>query len=115
LRSHALIHRHLYRGQIWYVLQDQSSGRFHRFSPIANMVIGLMNGQRTTSEIWEQACERLGDEAPTQDEVIGILSSLHQADVLRTDTRPDMQELHARADEAQAIHPEPAVSSVSTL
>ena len=96
LRSHALIHRHLYRGQIWYVLQDQSSGRFHRFSPIANMVIGLMNGQRTTSEIWEQACERLGDEAPTQDEVIGILSSLHQADVLRTDTRPDMQELHAR-------------------
>lgn len=96
LRSHALIHRHLYRGQIWYVLQDSSSGRFHRFSPIANVVIGLMDGQRTLREIWELACERLGDDAPTQDEVIGILSSLHRADVLRSDVRPDMQELHER-------------------
>lgn len=96
LRSHALIHRHLYRGQIWYVLQDRSSGRFHRFSPIANMVIGLMDGARTLAAIWELACERLGDDAPTQDEVIGILASLHRADVLRTDARPDMQELHER-------------------
>lgn len=96
LRSHALIHRHLYRGHIWYVLQDRSSGRFHRFSPIANMVIGLMDGRRTLREVWDLACERLGDDAPTQDEVIGILSSLHQADVLHTDTRPDMHELNER-------------------
>ena len=96
LRSHALIHRHLYRGQIWYVLQDRSSGRFHRFSPIANMVIGLMDGKRTLREIWELACARLGDDAPTQDEVIGMLSALHRADVLQTDIRPDMQEMHQR-------------------
>ena len=96
LRSHALIHRHLYRGQVWYVLQDRSSGRFHRFSPIANRVIGLMDGKRTLREIWELACERLGDDAPTQDEVIGMLASLHRADVLQTDIRPDMLELHQR-------------------
>ncbi len=96
LRSHAVIHRHLYRGQVWYVLQDQSSGRFHRFSPHANLVIGLMDGKRTLREIWESACSRLGDDAPTQDDVIGILSSLHRADVLQTDKRPDMQELHER-------------------
>ena len=96
LRSHALIHRHLYRGQVWYVLQDRSSGRFHRFSPIANRVIGLMDGKRTLREIWGLACERLGDDAPTQDEVIGMLASLHRADVLQTDIRPDMLELHQR-------------------
>lgn len=96
LRSHALIHRHLYRGQVWYVLQDSSSGRFHRFSPIANLVIGLMDGQRTLAEVWELACERLGDDVPTQDEVIGMLGALHRADVLRTDIAPDMQELHQR-------------------
>ena len=82
LRSHAVIHRHLYRGQIWYVLQDRSSGRFHRFSPVANLVIGLMDGRRTLREIWETACVQLGDDAPTQDEVIGMLASLHRADVL---------------------------------
>jgi len=96
LRSHALIHRHLYRGQIWYVLQDRSSGRFHRFSPVANLVIGLMNGRRTLREIWEVACTRLGDDAPTQDEVINVLASLHRADVLQTDAAPDIDEMHER-------------------
>lgn len=96
LRSHALIHRHIYRKQIWYVLQDRSSGRFHRFSQVANLVIGLMDGKRTLREIWDIACTKLGDDAPTQDEVIGILASLHRADVLQTDAHPDMPELHER-------------------
>jgi putative peptide zinc metalloprotease protein len=96
LRSHALIHRHRYRGQIWYVLQDRSTGRFHRFSPVANFVIGLMNGRRTLREIWDLACTRLGDDAPTQDEVINVLASLHRADVLQTDAPPDIGELHDR-------------------
>lgn len=96
LRSHAQVHRHTYRGQIWYVLQDHSSGRFHRFSPVANRVIGLMDGKRTLHEIWSLACDWLGDDAPTQDEVINMLSLLHKADVLRTDVRPDMEELHER-------------------
>ena len=103
LRSHALIHRHLYRGQIWYVLQDRSSGRFHRFSPVANVVIGLMDGARTLASIWELACDRLGDDAPTQDEVINILGALHRADVLRTDASPDMQELHERNVEQERV------------
>ena len=96
LRSHAVIHRHLYRGQLWYVLQDRSSGRFHRFSPVANLVIGLMDGKRTLREIWDIACTRLGDDAPTQDEVINMLASLHRADVLQSDAHPDIRELHER-------------------
>lgn len=96
LRSHAVIHRHLYRGQVWYVLQDRSSGRFHRFSPVANLVIGLMDGKRTLREIWDIACTRLGDDAPTQDEVIGMLASLHRADVLQSDAHPDIHELQER-------------------
>jgi len=96
LRSHAQIHRHLYRGRVWYVLQDRSTGRFHRFSPVANLVIGLMDGRRTLREIWDVACERLGDDAPTQDEVINIMASLHRADVLQSDAPPDVRELHER-------------------
>lgn len=96
LRNHAQIHRHVYRGDVWYVMQNHSTGKFHRFSPTANLVIGLMNGKRTLQEIWDLACARLDDDAPTQDEVIKLLSDLHKADVLQSDAPPDIQELHQR-------------------
>jgi len=96
LRSHARIHRHHYRGNLWYVLQDRNSGRFHRFSPAAYLVISLMNGERTTQEIWDLACVRLGDDVLTQDEMIGLLAQLHRANVLRGDTPTNTAELAER-------------------
>ena len=96
LRSHAQIHRHQYRGQLWYVLQDLSSERFHRFSPSAYMIIGLMDGQRTVQEIWDTALAQLGDDAVSQDEVIQLLGQLHSADVLQCDVPPDTAELFRR-------------------
>jgi putative peptide zinc metalloprotease protein len=98
LRSHAQIHRHEYRGQLWYVLQDASSERFHRFSPPAYLIVGLMDGRRTVQEIWDLAMRRLGDEAPTQDELIQLLSQLHAADVLQCDVPPDTLEILRRHD-----------------
>ncbi len=96
LRSHAQIHRHVYRGNDWYILQDHSSGRFNRFTPAAYFFVGLMDGQRTMGEIWEAAGRKLGDAMPTQDEVIGLLSQLHQSDVLQGDIPPDMTEIRER-------------------
>ena len=46
LRSHVHVSRHVYRGQVWYLLQDQSSGRHHRVDEIAFQFIGRMDGQR---------------------------------------------------------------------
>lgn len=96
LRNHAQVHRHVYRGSVWYVMQNHSTGKFHRFTPIANLVIGLMDGKRTVQEIWDLACVRLGDEVPSQDEVIKLLSDLHKADVLQSDAPPDLYELQQR-------------------
>lgn len=98
LRSHVRIHRHQYRGDTWYVLQDPSTDRFHRFSPSAYSLIGLMDGRRTVQEIWETATGRLGDDAPTQDEVIQLLSQLHGGDALQCDVPPDTAELLERHD-----------------
>lgn len=97
LRSHLRVHRHQYRGHTWYVLQDLATDRFHRFSPEAYALIGLMDGRRTVHEIWEQASERLGDEAPTQHDVIGLISQLHAGDALLFDQAPDMAELSNRS------------------
>ena len=59
LRSHVEIHRQRFRGQVWYVLQDHASGRFHRFSPAAHLIISLMDGAHAVQQIWEIAGEQL--------------------------------------------------------
>lgn len=96
LRGHAQIHRHRFRGETWYILEDLSTERFHRFSPAAYFVIGLMDGRRTVQEIWEIARERLGDDSPTQEETIHLLSQLHAVDVLQCNVPPDTAELLER-------------------
>ena len=97
LRPHARIHRHHYRGQLWYVLEDRVSRKMHRFNPVAHYVIGLLDGRRTVQEIWDSATERFGDDAPTQDEVIRLLGQLHAAEVLQSEAMPDAGELMRRA------------------
>ena len=96
LRGHAHLHRHQYRGQTWFVLQDRSNERFHRFSPSAYAFIGLMDGQRAVQEIWDLVSTKLGDDAPTQPEVVQLLSQLHAADVLQCDISSDTAELLQR-------------------
>ena len=90
LRQHAELHRHDYRGKVWFVLQDHAGGRSHRFTPAAYRLIGLMDGERTVQELWDNFIEQEGDEAPTQDEVIRLLGQLHAADVLICDVTPGL-------------------------
>ena len=97
IRSHAQFHRHHYRGQLWYVLQNHSTGRAHRLTPSAYHLAGLMDGTRTAQEIWEAANTRLGDEGPTQGETVRLLGLLHGADLLRCEVSPDTEELLRRS------------------
>jgi putative peptide zinc metalloprotease protein len=96
IRAHAEIHRHAYRGRVWFVLQDHAAGRSHRFSPAAHHFIGLMDGERTVQQLWDATCARLGDAAPTQEEVIRLLGQLHAADALLCDVPPDGMEVFRR-------------------
>src|SRR5258707_12637989 len=98
LRSHARLHRHRYRGEVWYLLQDPASSRVHRFTPAARLIIALMNGERSVAELWEIANRRLGENSPTQDEMIQLLGQLHAADLLQSDVTPDVAELFARCE-----------------
>src|SRR5947207_14050282 len=57
-----------------------------------------MSGERSVTAIWEIANRRLGEEAPTQDEMIQLLGQLHAADMLRSDVNPDVEELFDRSE-----------------
>lgn len=98
LRAHARLHRHRYRGQLWYLLQDPFSSRVHRFSPAARLFIAAMDGRRTVQALWEITNKHLGEQAPTQDEVISLLGQLHAADLLQSDVTPDAAEAFDRGE-----------------
>ena len=98
LKPHAEIHRQRFRGELWYVLEDHASGRYHRFTPAANQFIGMMDGKRSVQEIWTLAESRMGAEVPDQDEVVRLLAQLHASDLLITDVTPDFAELSQRHD-----------------
>lgn len=96
LRSHVKVHRHRYRGQPWYVLHDHSSGRVHRFTPAAYMFIGQLDGGRTVDEVWQSLAESHDAHAPGQDDVIQLLSRLHQNDLIQYRGSPDVADLLER-------------------
>ena len=98
LLARARLHRHRYRGELWYLLQDPASGRVHRFTPSARLVLMAMDGKRSIDEIWRLAQRELGETAPTQDEVLQLLGQLHNADLLQTDVTPDALELFERGE-----------------
>ncbi|MHB8165900.1 MAG: efflux RND transporter periplasmic adaptor subunit [Sulfuricella sp.] len=92
----ARIYRHLYRGQVWYVVQDQTGGRYHRLSPAAHALVLKMDGTRTVQSVWESANTSGSGDACTQSEMVDLLVQLHAVDLLQTDTSPDSVVLFER-------------------
>src|SRR3954466_16360916 len=96
LRPGAQISRQFYRGERWYVVRDPAGNQFHRLSDPAYRFVGRRNGQRTVGEAWDLAGGHLADDAPTQPEVIQILSHLYSANLIDADVTPDAAVLLSR-------------------
>ena len=93
LQPHADVTRHRDRGRPWYSVRNTASAEVFRLSPTVYSFLGLLDGTRTVNQAWTMVADQLDAEAPTQDEVIRLLSRLHDADLLQTDERPDFEEL----------------------
>src|SRR3984957_16873734 len=89
LRAAAQFPRQYYRGERWYVVRDPAGNQFHRLSDAAYRFVGLLDGRHTVGEAWELVGGQLEDDAPTQPEVIQILSQLFSANLVETDISPD--------------------------
>jgi len=92
----ASIHRHVYRNEVWYVVQDQSGGKYHRLSQSAHAIVAAMDGSRTVEAIWEQANAKSEEDACTQNDMVELLVQLHAADLLQSDATPDSAVLFER-------------------
>ena len=89
LRPGAQISRQFYRGERWYVVRDPAGNQFHRLSDPAYRFVALLDGSRTVEQAWELCGGVLADDAPTQPEVIQILSHLYSANLIDADVTPD--------------------------
>ncbi len=96
LHDQVQIHRHDYRGLIWYLLENTTTGRSHRFNPAAYQFIGLMDGKNSMQQIFDQISEQLDEYAPGQEEVIDLVSKLYEADLLKSEVLADIEELFER-------------------
>ncbi|WP_232301133.1 HlyD family efflux transporter periplasmic adaptor subunit [Gilvimarinus agarilyticus] len=103
LASHASCKPRNYRGELFYVLHDINSARFHKLSPPAYELIGAMNGRRDLSEVLRVASIQLGqqgfNEIPGPQDVIELLQYLFVADLLICDIPPSTQSLFVRQGE----------------
>src|SRR5256714_4062554 len=89
LRPSAQVSRQFYRGERWYVVRDPAGNQYHRLSDAAYRFVGLLDGSRTVEEAWDLVGGQLEDDAPTQPEVIQILSHLYSANLIDADVTPD--------------------------
>ena len=96
LHDQVEIHRHDYRDQIWYLLENTTTGRSHRFNPAAYQFIGMMNGERSVQYIYEQIVDKHQEHAPGQEEIIDLMSKLYESDLLKSGARTDPEELFER-------------------
>ena len=96
VRSHVRFHRHEYRGQVWHVMEDRLGGKHQRFNAHAYRIIDLMDGVRTMDDIWDVLMAEIGNDTPTQSDVLQLLASLHAADLVQVDVTPDTAEMLQR-------------------
>src|SRR5262249_36187572 len=57
----------------------------------------------TVDELWTDAAARLGDDAPSQDDIVRLLSQLHSTDLVQAETPPDARELFERFSSQQRL------------
>ncbi|HVT81235.1 MAG TPA: hypothetical protein VHM90_11315, partial [Phycisphaerae bacterium] len=96
LRSTVQISRQHFRGQQWHVVQDHTNNAFFRLAGPAYRFIGLLDGKRSVGEAWNLANEQLGDDAPTQGEVIQLLGQLYTSNLLQAEVPADTHALFSR-------------------
>jgi len=101
LRDHVTVHAHRYRGKRWYLLEDHITGQVRRLTPQSYLIVGLMNGERSVDQLWDISSHRLGEEMPTHEEMLQLLASLYQGNLVRMDIGGDIGELFERGHEAR--------------
>jgi putative peptide zinc metalloprotease protein len=81
--------RHVHLDRAWYVLHDTYSQRFFKASEEAHAFILKLNTAQTVEEVWDAYVQSHPHAAPSQEEVIQLLSQLHASNLLHFTEQAD--------------------------
>lgn len=101
LRAQVRVSRQIYRSEVWHVLADPVSGRFHRMNAAAYAFVGRCDGLHTVEEIHEALLARDPDLALTQDEIVRMLVQLNQRGLVQCELSPDVEAIFHREEQLQ--------------
>ena len=96
LLSSVEVQTQTFRGQKWHVLQDTYTQRYFRASEQACKFISSLQTNRSVEDIWEEFVNNHPEDAPSQEEVIQILSQLHLSNLLYSLQQPDNEAIVER-------------------
>jgi len=101
LRGHVRVKRERSRGELWYLLIDGTTQRSHRIDANGWAFVGLCDGERSVESIWQAVLQRGADHAPTQGEVVQLLSQLYDAGLIQARRAANAGQLHDNASKRQ--------------
>lgn len=113
LRAQVRVTRQIYRNEVWHVLADPVSGRFHRLNAAAYAFIGRCDGQHTSEQISEALLAHHPDSALTQDEIVRLLVQLNQRGLIQCELTPDVEAIFHREEQAQRQQRRLAINPLS--
>ncbi len=86
------VRRQRVRGECWWVLMPEQGGRSVRLNAPAWALAGRLDGRCSVQQLWDDLLARPGEPA-TQDEVVDMLTQLHEAALLQSDRAADIEGL----------------------
>ncbi len=101
LSAHARVVRQHFGPTIAYIVEDPASGQFYRMSESAHFFLGMLDGKTTVDQAWEACNDQLGDAAPTQREVLDLLSRLQLFGLVLGESALDAEMLEQRLTKAR--------------
>ena len=116
LRKHIRILVQEYRGERWYLLHDQSAGRFSRFNATAYRFLGRLDGDLTVQEILDLAnYGQDPSEQMSEEDVLQVFAQLQAAEALRGGLPVGAQDLLDRYNKSHRFRRRRALSNPLAL
>ncbi len=83
LRPHTQFYCHTYRGQTWYVLADNMTAKHFRCPANVYQFLQQLDGRHTLEEAYQQCLKGLGEEHPDPSEILRLIATLQEHDLLQ--------------------------------
>lgn len=104
IRSDVQIDRQIVRDELWYLLSVGGKSRSFRMNAAAWAFVGRCSAECSMQQVWDTMLAARPEGAPTQDEVVQLLTRLYQAGLIEFERSPDVElmlEQTRRADQAE--------------